>query len=136
MARVRGSAREVEQLLLGCAETDPAGTIQDLPQDPGQAGKAQKAHLARILSGFDVRFGLESGSKEDRARPLASQLECGNMYLVEGKWNQPFISEAATFPAGRYKDQVDAASRAYARLIPRKRYTRPAAPEIIGDDID
>ena len=137
VVRKRCSPRDVEKLILHCAETDPQDTVQDLPQDPGQAGKAQKAHMVRLLAGHDVRFGLESGSKEDRARPLASALEGGILFLVEGPWNQPFIAEAATFPAGRYKDQIDAASRAYARLIPKKRYSRPVAPELIGeDDID
>ena len=133
MCHLRGTPREVEVAILACAHRDPVGTTQDLPQDPGQAGKAQKAHLARMLSGYDVRFGLESGSKEMRAAPLASQAEAGNFYMIKGDWNQKFLGELSTFPSGRYMDQVDACSRAYARLISKRPKAKPAAPEIIGD---
>lgn len=133
MCHLRGTPREVEMAILACAHRDPVGTVQDLPQDPGQAGKAQKAHMARLLSGYDVRFGLESGSKEMRAAPLAAQAEAGNFYMVKADWNSKFLGELSTFPAGRYKDQVDACSRAYARLVQHRTRSAPVAPEIIGD---
>lgn len=129
--RIRGSPGEVEQLITSCAAADGVSTQQDLPQDPGQAGKAQKAHLANSLQGYVFHFSPESGSKEDRARPLASQAEAGNVYVVRAPWNDAFLAEVSMFPNGEFKDQVDAASRAYARLISRRVNLVGAAPETI-----
>lgn len=129
------SPSKVEARILGCAKTDSAfdrRTIQDLPQDPGQAGKAQKAAYLNLLHGFDVRMTPESGSKEDRARPLAAQVEGGNVFLVRGGWNDAFIAEAASFPRGRLKDRIDAASRAYTRCISTKVRRRPGVGALIG----
>ncbi len=91
--------------------------VQDLPQDPGAAGVTQRAALAKLLHGHVFYSSTESGSKTDRARPFASQVELKNVYLVRGDWNKAFIREAGTFPVGRYKDQIDAATRAYGRLL-------------------
>lgn len=115
--RERLTPNEVYKLIRSCAEQDGQTVVQDLPQDPGQAGKAQKAQLAHVLEGFDFSITTESGSKEDRARPLAAQVEAGKVYLSRAPWNAAFLAELAMFPAGKYKDQVDAASRVYARLI-------------------
>lgn len=116
---------EVENNIRATAELDGHDVEQDIPQDPGQAGKAQKAALAKKLHGFVCHFSPETGAKEDRARPLAAQSEGGNLFVVRAPWNNAFIAEAATFPAGKFKDQVDASSRAYARLIQTR-------PESIG----
>lgn len=90
---------------------------QDLPQDPGQAGKVQKADFIRELAAHDVHVSTEVGDKEDRARPFAAQCEAENVYLLLGYDHTGFIDEAATFPTGRFKDRIDAASRAYAALV-------------------
>ncbi len=99
-----------------------ATTISDkcrvsIPQDPGQAGKAQKVAFAELLEGFDCRFSPESGDKVTRALPISAQAEAGNVYYLEGEWNKDFIDECAMFPNGKYKDQVDALSRAYSELM-------------------
>jgi predicted phage terminase large subunit-like protein len=75
---------------------------------------------------------LESGDKEVRAAPLASQAKGGNMFVCEGKWRSAYIAELSTFPRGLYADQVDASSRAYARLIEKRIAAPPARPEIFG----
>jgi len=63
-----------------------------------------------------------------RAMPLAAQQEGGKVLLLRGGWNSDFVNEASTFPAGKFKDQIDAASRAYGRLLIRKRQE-----EVTGD---
>lgn len=88
-----------------------------VPQDPGQAGKAQVALFAEDLSGFDCRFSPESGDKVTRALPVSAQAEAGNIYIVSGDWNKALVDECALFPNGKYKDQVDALSRAYFELM-------------------
>lgn len=116
---VRGqwSPGEVESMMRLTAERDGPGVEIDFPQDPGQAGKHQRTILSRLLHGFAVWSSPETGSKEDRARPLAAQAENGNVAIVRANWNDAFVAEAETFPRGTYKDQIDASSRAYARLV-------------------
>lgn len=130
--RFRLGPGAVEDRIKAIAEMDGKGVIIDIPQDPGQAGKSQKSHLAGILQGYKVRSSPETGSKEDRAQPLAAQNELHNLYLLRASWNDAFISEACLFPNGEFKDQIDAASRAYARLVMKRPQATPQAPELIG----
>lgn len=115
--RLRGTPKEVEDAIAEAIEKDGPGVEQSLPQDPGQAGKAQKAHIASKFHGALLHFSLETGSKEDRARPLAAQVESGNVFMVRASWNEDFTKEASLFPAGEFKDQIDACTRAYSRLV-------------------
>lgn len=117
VARERGSPGDVERLLKATALSDGLSTAISIPQDPGQAGKAQVAAFAKLLAGFNVRFSPETGDKMTRALPVSAQAEIGNIKLVSGKWNAPFLDEVTSFPAGSYKDQVDAMSRAFASLV-------------------
>lgn len=132
MRRLQGSGIEVERAMIACAQADPPGTIIDIPQDPGQAGKSQVAHLRRKLHGYVVHSSPETGDKSVRAAPLASQVEGENVWLVRGPWNDAFIAETAMFPAGALKDQVDASSRSYARLIRGRASSAPVGPQIIS----
>jgi predicted phage terminase large subunit-like protein len=115
--RTRDESWEVEALIKNTAQRDGPGIPLSIPQDPGQAGKAQKNHYARFLHGFDFHFSVESGDKVVRARAFASQVQTGNVFIVRAAWNGPYLAEAGLFPASRYKDQIDATSRAYAHLI-------------------
>jgi predicted phage terminase large subunit-like protein len=99
------------------AQEDGRALKQSLPQDPGQAGKTQVAGFAALLAGHECHFSTESGDKVVRARPLASQVNAGNVVMLRGKWNRDFTDELRTFPNGTYSDQVDAASRAFAGLL-------------------
>lgn len=90
--------------------------LQSLPQDPGQAGKAQRYHLANQLAGTNFRFSPESGAKEDRAIPFASMVNSGQVRMIKGAWNQALLDELGMFPGSAYKDQVDALSRAFTEL--------------------
>ena len=87
-----------------------------LPQDPGQAGKAQAKDFIKFLSGFDVCAKPESGSTESRAEPVAAQWQAGNFDLVVGDWNEPYLSQMESFPMSKFKDMVDATSSAFDEL--------------------
>lgn len=131
MVRGRWSPGVVESTIRTTAAQDGAAVQQDFPQDPGQAGKAQIAAFAKMLHGVDMTSGPESGAKEDRARPLAAQGECGNLYLVRAPWNDALITEATLFPSGEFSDQIDALSRAYANLLRRRTSSPGGAPILI-----
>lgn len=115
--RGQWSPHQVDEQIVQTANEDGRGVEIWLPQDPGQAGKAQKAHLAAKLHGYTVRFDRESADKVTRADPYASQVEAGNVHLVRAPWNRAFLGEHEAFPAGKVKDQVDAMSGAYLALI-------------------
>lgn len=131
--RERGSPGEVEMLLKTTCKQDPKGTICDIPQDPGQAGKSQKSWLAKLLIGYIVKFSPESGSKELRAEAFAAQAEAGNVKIVRGDWNRVYLNELCLFPNSTFKDQADASSRAFHQLI-KKREVSLAAPEAVEID--
>lgn len=131
VVRKRLSAGGVKKLMLGTANSDGMNVVQSIPQDPGQAGKAQVREFRRLLTGFAVRTSVESGSKETRAETVAGLAEQGMVKMVRGEWNQTLIDELTVFPNSTFKDQADALSRAVAELIPKKRKTSIAAPEVI-----
>lgn len=118
--RVRMEPGGVKRTVLNIASQDEArypGIEIDLPQDPGQAGKAQARDFVGSLAGHIVRTSPESGDKIQRAEPVQAQAEAGNIKVVKGEWNEAFFEEIELFPAGTFKDQVDAMSRAFARLV-------------------
>ena len=113
--RFRDSSFGVEEKIKATAQKDGVVCPISIPQDPGQAGKSQKAHYAQKLHGYRVHFSLESGEKEVRALGIAAQWEAGNVWLRKGPWNKDFLDELAGLTT--FKDQIDALSRAYAYLL-------------------
>lgn len=107
---------ETRKMMRACASQDGVECIQDIPQDPGQAGKDQVTNMVANLHGFVTKFSVESGDKAVRAEPLSAQCEVGNVKLVKGIWNSEWLEEVTFFPNGR-KDRVDATVRAYNRVV-------------------
>lgn len=107
----------VRKLIKATAEVDGKDVMISLPQDPGQAGKVQKSDFVAQLAGWNVRAEPETGDKETRATPFSAQCEAGNVYLVRGAWNDDYLDELCLFPGGSFKDQVDASSGAFGRLV-------------------
>ncbi len=114
--RLRGGPHEVEQAILATAREDGTTTPILLPQDPGQAGRAQVLYLTRKLAGYHVIASPESGAKLTRASPVAAQAAAGNLAVLRAAFTHPFLDELRDFPAGHKDDQVDALSRAFAHL--------------------
>lgn len=109
--------------------------------DPGQASVDQSATYAELLRAHEVRFMREHGDKIERAKPLSAACENRIVKLFNGAWVEEWIREAEDFPIGHLKDQVDAASNGYMRLLPYARSlgtppppppanTRPREPRI------
>ena len=117
MRRKRASPFEAEAMIDLSCDQDGLDVRQSIPQDPGQAGVAQKQHMAKKFGGKNFRFSTERGSKEQRAVPLSSQVDAGMVRMVKGDWNSALVEEMRNFPNGRYKDQVDALTRAYAEIL-------------------
>lgn len=113
----RAEGHAVRLMISATAEVDGKGVYISLPQDPGQAGKVQAQDYVKMLAGFTVKAEPESGDKVIRAEPFAAQCEAGNVYLVRGAWNDDYLDELCMFPGGALKDQVDASSGAFGRLL-------------------
>lgn len=124
VVRFRGGPHEVAERIAGVARMDGAGVVVGLPQDPGQAGKAQVAWLTDALRGFKVVASAETGAKLTRAQPVAASVEAGALVILRSEWNMAFLGELGDFPLGRKDDQVDALSRAFAMLT-------EAAPAVV-----
>lgn len=88
-----------------------------IPQDPGQAGKAQAQSLVSMLAGYSVEIASPTGSKEVRATPFASQVQAGNVLILKGEWNDMYLSELESFPESKHDDMVDASSDAFNKLM-------------------
>ena len=114
--RARLASGGVRKLIEDTAIEDGHDTKIILPQDPGQAGKAQIDDLVAMLAGFNARAEAQSGSKVTRAEPLSAQVERGNVTVLQRTWTKAFVEELRFFPRGKYKDQVDAASSAFNAL--------------------
>lgn len=124
--RLRGSPMEVKASVKGRAVTDgPLVTIR-IPQDPGQAGKAQAEDFVRDLAGYPVKTVPPTGDKATRATPAAAQAEAGNLSILvtgdpaQDAWIEPFLAEVTMFPGAAHDDQVDAMSDALNELAMKK----------------
>jgi predicted phage terminase large subunit-like protein len=117
VVKTQDEGQKVRTLIKGTAEIDGKDVMISLPQDPGQAGKVQAQDYVALLAGYIVKAEPETGDKATRAEPFSSQCEGGNVYLVQGEWNEDYLDELCLFPGGSFKDQVDASSGAFGRLL-------------------
>ena len=99
--RFRETPGIVRAAVVATASQDGSGCSIRIPQDPGQAGKAQAEDYIRALAGSIVTALPVTGDKETRARPLAAQSEIGNVKLVRGPWNEAFLDEVEFVPGRR-----------------------------------
>ena len=101
-------------------------------QEPGSGGKESAERTIANLAGFSIKADKVTGDKETRAEPYAAQWQGGNVILHGNpKWNVPFVDEHESFPAGTYKDQVDSAAGAFAKLV-TKTYKYDASLRWVG----
>ncbi len=128
--RFRESVHQRDTRMKSIASSDGKVRTIGMEHDPGQAGKAEAAYLAQQFRGFDIRFFPVHKDKITRSRPFSAQAQAGNVYLVEGAWNEAFLLEHENFPPDETKktnsvdgekdedgagkdDQVDASSGAF-----------------------
>ena len=115
--RMRGAPQQVETLILETARRDGPRVPIVIEQEPGSSGKIAYAHFARQLAGYTITADRVTGAKLDRARPLSSQADAGNVMLLRGEWSiAALLDELEAFPNGSHDDQVDAISGAFAQL--------------------
>ncbi len=98
------------------AENDGRDVIIGIEQEPGSSGKDSVEAAIRMLQGFRVYPVRATGSKSDRAEPLAVQVDGENVSIQRAGWNRELLDEMKYFPNSRHDDQVDAIAGAYNLL--------------------
>jgi predicted phage terminase large subunit-like protein len=114
------NAWDREKLIKATAEADDAKFARVeiwVEREPGSGGKESAERTIAMLKGHIVKEDRVTGDKETRAEPYAAQWQGGNILLVAASWNANFVDEHESFPSGTYKDQVDAAAGAFAKLV-------------------
>jgi predicted phage terminase large subunit-like protein len=91
-------------------------------QEPGSGGKESAEASVRMLAGYIAEADKVTGAKEIRADPFAAQWQAGNVRIVRADWNRAYLDEHEHFPAGKYKDQVDASAGAFNKIASKYRY--------------
>lgn len=114
--RMRGSPQAVKDLVRQTAKSDGNRVEIFIEQEPGSSGKIVIDDFRRALIGYAARGNRETGDKVSRARPLASQVEIGNVWLVDAPWNREYLDEFEGFPHSAHDDQVDSTSGAFNRI--------------------
>lgn len=109
-----------ERIIKQTAEADGVDCSIYYEQEPGSGGKQSAEETTKNLMGFSAHADLPRGDKVYRADPYSVQVNNGNVQILTGEWNHEFIEEHRFFPFSTYKDQVDAASGAFSKLVGRK----------------
>lgn len=116
MVSMRDEPSMVANMLYATAAMDQRHVRQVIPQDPGQAGKAQKDYLDYLLRKFAVSWVRESktrGGKVRRATPFAIAAGNDRVRILHGPWNREFYEELESMPEGKHDDIMDAAASAF-----------------------
>jgi predicted phage terminase large subunit-like protein len=143
--RMRVGPFEVEKALKNTASADGASVRVGSAQDPGQAGKFQAQHTAKLLDGYDSWSERETGDKVVRFGPVSAQAKAGNVKVLRGSWNDVWFSSLEAFPEAAHDDDADslagahrmlstgysgeAMTRHYAKLMEQRAQKSPDAPK-------
>lgn len=118
--RLKGKPQEVDTTIINTAELD--GKRTKVREGMG-VGKDTIDRRTQELAGWDYEGSPETDSKTERNRPFRVQATAGNVVLLRGEWNTPYLDVLCGFPTGRYDDDVDGTSNAFNALAvkPRRR---------------
>lgn len=77
--------------------------------EPKASGKslAQLLNYHTILNAVEIESGLVLEGKNARLQTASPKIESGRVFLVEGAWNDHFISQLTDFPVADHDEYVD-----------------------------
>lgn len=114
VTRGQWSGKTIESVVTQTAQADGRDVLIRMEQEPGSAGKNIIDHYRRnVLYGYNFDGARPTGSKTDRAYPLAVAAEKGLISVVPNAFTRDYMNELEAFPAGANDDMVDATSGAY-----------------------
>lgn len=122
--RVEVAARDAQIVQRAAQDIATYGrrVVYWIERQAGISGEEATASLLSKLQAIGIAAYAESvtGSKPERATPLASAAMAGNVYLgpddPAAPWHDGFRAEAADFPTGTHDDQIDAAAGAFTKM--------------------
>jgi predicted phage terminase large subunit-like protein len=85
-------------------------------QEPGSAGKREGRRLVSAMAGLDAKAIVSRGDKMLRGKPFAAQAEAGNVFLLQGEWNEDWLRHMHNFPGGSHDDIWDATAGSFNAL--------------------
>lgn len=133
MRRTRTTPGGVEELIKQTAALDGREVPVWLEEEGGASGKNNTHHYQRdVLPGYTCRGYRSSGSKTQRAEPVSSAAEAGNVFMLAGPWNEDCLDEFEGFPEWPHDDQVDAVSGCFAVLFEKKEAPTVKPPALAG----
>lgn len=118
--RGRWGTHEREKIIKETAIADGINVEIWVEQEPGSGGKESAEGTIRNLAGYIVRAEKPTGDKIFRADPYSVQVNNGAFLIMNAPWTREYIEEHRFFPFSTYKDQVDASSGAFGRLVNKK----------------
>lgn len=109
---------EREQVIRQLASADGRNVDVWVEQEGGSGGKESAQATVRGLAGHPVFSETVTGSKLSRWKPLIAQAQAGNVFLLEGPWNEPFLKQLhnATGEDGQRDDMIDAVAGAFNKV--------------------
>jgi predicted phage terminase large subunit-like protein len=116
VVRLRGEPQDVYSAIQNTASHDGTGVRIIIPQDPS-SGKAVVSTITTRLNGYRFDVVPVRANKTELAYPVASQVNVGNLSIVDAQWNRAFLDELAAFGSTAHDDQVDALSLAASALV-------------------
>lgn len=117
--RGQWGTEERERRFRQTAQRDGNSVKQWIEQEGGSSGEDAIRATSQRNPEYSIEGDRVTGSKEDRADPLASWGATNGIYLVRAPWNDSFVRELCGFPNARHDDQVDAAAGAFNKLMGR-----------------
>lgn len=115
--RFRGTPKQNEDIILQTAQLDGHSIPIRMEQEPGSSGVDTIDYYARqVLKGYNFKGIKTTGSKAERAAPVATAAEQGNLFIINSSLTSTIIDELEAFPLGSHDDIVDALSGAYEQL--------------------
>lgn len=83
--------------------------ISIIKAEPKASGKSivQLLRSQTALNVAEIKSEFVSMSKIERARSVSPYIESGRVKLIEGSWNEHYLSQIAMFPNAKHDEHVD-----------------------------
>ena len=91
--------------------------------EPKASGKSLKQLVSteKKMRVAEINTDFVKVSKIERARMSSPYIEGGRVILVEGKWNESFLKQIATFPNAKHDEHIDLTSYGIERNLMKQK---------------
>jgi predicted phage terminase large subunit-like protein len=121
--QTQAAPAEVEKLMDQFRATDKAVAAKHGARfmlrweiEPGSAGKREAYRITTKFKGTDAAGVRDQRGKIERAKALSRQAEAGNVHVLQGSWNNEFLTHMHNQPDHGHDDLMDAGSGAFNQI--------------------